>query len=339
MNQDNEKTYKYYSLRRPVGIGTCPKNFIDIKNYNERIQVMQNGKMAWGEVTYNRKLTEKEIRDYELLEDISEERKVEALQDINKLDKIYVMLSDLQFKDKDINILLNKMSTVINKEISKQMYKNNISHKEYKDTVGKKYIVELEKEEMIRFYADKIVYDCLTDCSENNRIFTIDEYENNSFLVENFDKIVDKINKDERVCDLEIDKDKKELDFIFYTEYCPHYYQEDLDVSNEQRYECVNDFVNFLREWEENINARWFRTNTREIINQYIQNRCLEGEEREEAEDILKKEIYESGFVDKYIDGYNVPVNVTNMRDLIADMEVAKINLCENLECGEIEDG
>lgn len=339
MNQNNEKKYIYYSLRRPLGLGTCPKDFINIKNYDEKKQVMQNGKMAWGEVIYNRKLTEKEVYDYELLEAISDERKQKTLQDINKLDKIYLMLVELQFNNEDINILLDKMSTLINKEISKQMYKNDISHKEYKDTVGKKYIVELEKEEMIRFYADKIIYDCLVDCSENNRIFTIDEYKNNSFLVENFDKIVEKINKDERVCDLQVDKDKKKLDFIFYTEYCPHYYQEDLDVSNEQRYEHVKDFLEFLRKWEEKINAKCFKTNTREIINEYIKNRYLEDKEIDEVEDILKKEIYESGFVNKYIDGYNVFVNATNLKDLIADMEVAKIKLCENLECGEIENG
>ena len=103
-------------------------------------------------------------------------KKEQALQDIQKLDKIYSILVNTKFNDQNLYILTDKISDVVNKEISNKMTKNNISHQEYEEAIDKSHIVEMNKDEMIRFYADKIVYDCITDCSENNRIFSVDEY-------------------------------------------------------------------------------------------------------------------------------------------------------------------
>lgn len=56
----------YYSTLRPVSIGTQPKEgFMDFINYDERTEV--DVKMAWAELYYNRELTEKEMRDYDLV--------------------------------------------------------------------------------------------------------------------------------------------------------------------------------------------------------------------------------------------------------------------------------
>ena len=57
------KIYKYYSTMRYLDIGTFPKDCFELKNYETRKQVLP-GIMAWGEVTYTRKLTEKELKDY-----------------------------------------------------------------------------------------------------------------------------------------------------------------------------------------------------------------------------------------------------------------------------------
>ena len=57
--------YVYFSTQRPIGIGTCPKlNLISINNYPCR--TLLNGVFAWGEIVYSRKLSEKELSDYEL---------------------------------------------------------------------------------------------------------------------------------------------------------------------------------------------------------------------------------------------------------------------------------
>lgn len=57
---------KYYSTLRPVSMGTQPKDgFMDFVNYDDRTEV--DGKMVWAELYYNRELTEKEMRDYDLV--------------------------------------------------------------------------------------------------------------------------------------------------------------------------------------------------------------------------------------------------------------------------------
>ena len=67
-----EGVYRYYSTQRPVDIGTYPKPSdnppLSIVNYDDdRRRPVANGRlMAWGELTYAKPLTEKQMEDYEL---------------------------------------------------------------------------------------------------------------------------------------------------------------------------------------------------------------------------------------------------------------------------------
>lgn len=56
------KTYIYYFRLRPPALGTHPKGFIKLNTDSITI----NGREYWGSVTYNRKLTDQEIYDYDL---------------------------------------------------------------------------------------------------------------------------------------------------------------------------------------------------------------------------------------------------------------------------------
>ena len=57
---------KYYAMLRPVSIGTQPaKGFMDFINYDIRTDV--DGKMVCAELYYNRKLSDKEMSDYDLI--------------------------------------------------------------------------------------------------------------------------------------------------------------------------------------------------------------------------------------------------------------------------------
>ena len=59
-------TYNYHTLYRPPSPGCQPSNgLIETTDYGTRKKVDEHT-AAWGEVTYNRPLTEKEIYDYEL---------------------------------------------------------------------------------------------------------------------------------------------------------------------------------------------------------------------------------------------------------------------------------
>ena len=61
---------KYYSIHRPVGIGTFPKpegnTVIMIENYDERKFIKEIGREAWGAITYASPLSETDQRNYEL---------------------------------------------------------------------------------------------------------------------------------------------------------------------------------------------------------------------------------------------------------------------------------
>ena len=67
-----QKCSRYYSTLRPVSIGTYPKDgMIDFVNYDKRQEKpLPDGRkiMAWGEILYSRKLTEKECFSYDLIE-------------------------------------------------------------------------------------------------------------------------------------------------------------------------------------------------------------------------------------------------------------------------------
>ncbi len=61
---------KYYSIMRPVGIGTASKQgMMDFINYDDRteIQTVHGIIRAWAEIYYNRDLTEQELHDYEMV--------------------------------------------------------------------------------------------------------------------------------------------------------------------------------------------------------------------------------------------------------------------------------
>ncbi len=61
---------KYYSIIRPVGIGTAPKSgMMDFINYDDKMEIRTNNGIirAWAEIYYNRELTERELRDYEMV--------------------------------------------------------------------------------------------------------------------------------------------------------------------------------------------------------------------------------------------------------------------------------
>lgn len=61
---------KYYSVMRPVSIGTVPKTgMMDFINYENRteIQINKGVVRAWAEVYYNRELTKQELKNFEMV--------------------------------------------------------------------------------------------------------------------------------------------------------------------------------------------------------------------------------------------------------------------------------
>lgn len=60
--------YKYFTILRPVSIGTFPKEgFVDFVNYDNRRYVPEIDHNAWGYLLYDRELSEKEIYSYDFI--------------------------------------------------------------------------------------------------------------------------------------------------------------------------------------------------------------------------------------------------------------------------------
>ena len=62
-------THRYYSIMRPIGIGTYPTGarVTNIVNFHERKYVPEIGREAWGYIEFSHTLSKKYQMDYELL--------------------------------------------------------------------------------------------------------------------------------------------------------------------------------------------------------------------------------------------------------------------------------
>ena len=66
--QPERELYKYYSVRRPIDIGTYPRanEPLEIVNFDDRQPVEDGAFQAWGYLLYNQALTEAQVQDYDL---------------------------------------------------------------------------------------------------------------------------------------------------------------------------------------------------------------------------------------------------------------------------------
>jgi len=58
--------YFYFSIYRPIGIGTCPGKFIWHNNFDDRKYIPCINWKAWGVLQYDRMLTPRELDCFEL---------------------------------------------------------------------------------------------------------------------------------------------------------------------------------------------------------------------------------------------------------------------------------
>lgn len=102
---------------------------------------------------------------------------------------------------------------------------------------NKLYTIEMTEDESIRFYANKIVEDALEDCSEFHYDMDIEQYEDNGFVEQHKEQIIDRINRDERVLEVYFDEKYSTINMCFGLDYCPYYYEEyDLSLDMERTY-------------------------------------------------------------------------------------------------------
>ena len=165
---------------------------------------------------------------------------------------------------------------------------------------------------MIRYYANKIVEDGLYDTETFSICVYFYEYKDEEFIKEHKEEISNLINLDEKVADIEIDENC--FDMIFYLDYCPYYYEDEIeDKLNEQKeIDILNDFIKYIGEKEKYT----FYTTVRAIVNEYIEDKNnFNEDEIEFLINKIKQISCESGFTDNNFSKYEVILDHKTVRE------------------------
>ena len=72
---------RYYLTQRGPAPGTFPAGAHEVRSYDNKQLVTDIGRPAWGWVEYAEPLTEKQIRDYELVYKMTEDDFIEMVRD------------------------------------------------------------------------------------------------------------------------------------------------------------------------------------------------------------------------------------------------------------------
>lgn len=182
--------------------------------------------------------------------------------------------------------------------------------------------IKMTKQEAIKYYANKIIEDSLAECSECNYCMDIDSYDDNGFIKQHQELILEEIKKDERVADVELDGHT--FDMVFWTDYCPYCYEEH-KLSKQDQSMILKNFIDQLITIKNN-SIFLLNMNIQQIINEMIlQNNFktpLLEDEKEQANNMLKEIICNSKFFNKYLDRYKLIVNKQNIQELIDELLV-----------------
>lgn len=179
-----------------------------------------------------------------------------------------------------------------------------------------KFKIEMTEDEMIRFYANKIVEDGIKDCYEFSNVIDINDYGDDIAKFKNV--ILERIYRDERVADVNLDEEGN-FDMVFYTDFCPYYY--DMDMILENNY-LIDPFaeIEMLKEFGDYYIEKCLFNNPyismRNLINQFVDEQTDNQEKREVMSNIIKMKINESDFIRDNIDGIEVYITPHNYKKL-----------------------
>ena len=196
-----------------------------------------------------------------------------------------------------------------------------------------KFKIEMTEDEMIRFYANKIVEDGIKNSFEFSNVIDINDYGDNIAKYKNV--ILERIYRDERVADVNLDEEGN-FDMVFYTDFCPYYY--DMDMILENNY-LIDPFaeIEMLKEFGDYYIEKCLFNNPyismRNLINQFVDERTDNQEKREVMANIIKMKVNESDFIRDNIDGIEVYITPHNYKELKKAIEES----IQNTEEEEIE--
>ena len=178
-----------------------------------------------------------------------------------------------------------------------------------------KFKIEMTKDEMIRYYANKIVEDGIKDCYEFSNVIDINDYGD---VAKYKKEILERIYRDERVADVNLDR-YGNFDMVFYTDFCPYYFDLDTIIDNNYIIDPFSE-IDMLQEFGGYYAEKCLFDNPyisiRNLINQFVETQTDNKEKREVLSNIIKMKLNESDFLEKNIDGIEVYVTPKNYKEL-----------------------
>ena len=191
------------------------------------------------------------------------------------------------------------------------------------------FVINMTKEEMLKFYVNKIVEDGIRECYEFNTSIYLNAYGDGIDLTKYKDEILQLLYRDERIADVTINNEMC-IDMVFYTSYCPYFYDEVYTLDSKEQSEILSDFYYYS-------SSRVFEngySSIRSLIDGFVNNK--DEDSRDDIYNVLKKNIIETGFIDKYIEDSNETfVTLENKKEFEKMLHDRIKTLEQNLEAEE----
>lgn len=188
-----------------------------------------------------------------------------------------------------------------------------------------KFLISMTKDEMLKFYTNMMVEDSIRECSDFSTWTYLTDYGDGIDLSKYKNEILELLYRDERIADVTIN-DELCVDMVFYTSYCPYFYdEEEIDLKDEIK--ILSDFYYYSshRVYEEGY------ISVRNLIENFAKiNNKNEREKIDYISNILKKNIINTGFIDKYIQRDNETfITIRNKKEFDALLDI-RINELQN---------
>lgn len=173
----------------------------------------------------------------------------------------------------------------------------------------------MTKDEMVRYYANKIVEDGIKDTLEYSNVININNYAD---IAKYKEEILECIYKDERVAAVYLTPEGN-FDMVFYFDYCPYYY--DTENIMEHRYlmdslEEIDMLHRFARYYERTYLIYNMYIRVMELVDRFAEEQTNNLDKINLIKDIIKMKLHEKGFLEKYIDGIEVYITPKNYKEL-----------------------
>lgn len=193
-----------------------------------------------------------------------------------------------------------------------------------------KFLINMTKDEMLKFYTNMMIEDSIRECSDFSTWTYLTDYGDGIDLSKYKDEILELLYRDERIADVTIN-DELCVDMVFYTSYCPYFYDE-VDIDLKEEIKILADFYYYSsqRVYQDGyISVRTLIDDFTERINHN------EREKIENTYNVLKKNIINTGFIDKYIQSDNETfVTIKNNKefDTLIEIRIKELQLQHEIE-------